>query len=131
LQSQEVETHHLHAGLIHAAMKKSEVNKFLIDGFPRALDQAAAFESTVCPSTAMLYLDCPEKVMQVCSPSSCFGLGFAALNVLPCHLNCSQAHRRSWRCKLPDSAKRIHSLIQHTLVQHSLSIKRLGTADSA
>lgn len=53
------------AGLIHAAMKKSGQNKFLIDGFPRALDQAAAFERMVCESTAMLFLDCPEDVMQV------------------------------------------------------------------
>jgi adenylate kinase family enzyme len=46
-------------------MKKSNVKKFVIDGFPRALDQSDAFESSVCPSTAMLFLDCPEHVMEV------------------------------------------------------------------
>lgn len=51
-------------GLIHKAMKASNVNKFLIDGFPRALDQAEAFESSVCVAKAMLFLDCPEEVME-------------------------------------------------------------------
>ena len=45
------------------------MNKFLIDGFPRALDQSDAFESSVCKSAAMLFLDCPEEVMEVrCTP---------------------------------------------------------------
>lgn len=59
--------HHcgLVVGLIKKAMEASPVNKFLIDGFPRALDQADAFEGTVCKSAAMLFLDCPEEVMEV------------------------------------------------------------------
>jgi adenylate kinase family enzyme len=55
---------HAYTGLIHKAMKSSNVNKFLIDGFPRALDQAEAFESSVCDAKAMLFLDCPEHVME-------------------------------------------------------------------
>lgn len=46
-------------------MKDSGDDRFLIDGFPRALDQAEAFERMVCESTAMLFLDCPEDVMEV------------------------------------------------------------------
>ncbi|KAL4794164.1 adenylate kinase-domain-containing protein [Aspergillus venezuelensis] len=38
--------------------------RFLIDGFPRKLDQAVFFESTVCPSEFTLFLDCPEEVME-------------------------------------------------------------------
>lgn len=37
--------------------------RFLIDGFPRKMDQAAFFESAVCPSKCTLFLDCPEDVM--------------------------------------------------------------------
>lgn len=38
--------------------------RFLIDGFPRKLDQAVFFEKTVCPSELVLFLDCPEEVME-------------------------------------------------------------------
>ncbi|KAJ5936344.1 hypothetical protein N7454_004979 [Penicillium verhagenii] len=38
--------------------------RFLIDGFPRKLDQAVFFEATVCPSELVLFLDCPEAVME-------------------------------------------------------------------
>lgn len=38
--------------------------RFLIDGFPRKLDQAVFFETTVCPSELVLFLDCPESVME-------------------------------------------------------------------
>ncbi|KAJ5327174.1 hypothetical protein N7541_010011 [Penicillium brevicompactum] len=38
--------------------------RFLIDGFPRKLDQAHFFEDTVCPSELVLFLDCPESVME-------------------------------------------------------------------
>ena len=39
-------------------------SRFLIDGFPRKLDQAVFFEQTVCPSEVVLFLDCPEDVME-------------------------------------------------------------------
>jgi UMP-CMP kinase len=48
---------------MHAKLS-SGTGKFLIDGFPRKMDQAAFFESAVCPSTCTLFLDCPEGVMK-------------------------------------------------------------------
>ena len=38
--------------------------RFLIDGFPRKMDQAVFFETSVCPSACTLFLDCPEDVME-------------------------------------------------------------------
>ncbi|MCJ1311141.1 bifunctional uridylate/adenylate kinase [Agyrium rufum] len=38
--------------------------RFLIDGFPRKMDQAIKFEESVCPSQFTLFFDCPEDVMQ-------------------------------------------------------------------
>lgn len=38
--------------------------RFLIDGFPRKLDQADFFEDTVCVSQFTLFLNCPEEVME-------------------------------------------------------------------
>ena len=38
--------------------------KFLIDGFPRKMDQALKFEETVVPSKFVLFFDCPEEEMQ-------------------------------------------------------------------
>lgn len=37
--------------------------RFLIDGFPRKMDQAVFFEDSVCSSRCTLFLDCPEDVM--------------------------------------------------------------------
>jgi UMP-CMP kinase len=48
---------------MHAKLS-SDTGKFLIDGFPRKMDQAAFFESSVCPSRCTLFLDCPEDVMK-------------------------------------------------------------------
>ena len=33
-------------------------------GFPRKMDQALRFETSVCPSLFTLFFDCPESVMQ-------------------------------------------------------------------
>ena len=44
--------------------KTSGKARFLIDGFPRKLDQAEFFETTVCPSEFTLFLNCPEGVME-------------------------------------------------------------------
>jgi len=51
---------------IRASLDKSgsDTGKFLIDGFPRKLDQAIFFEESVCPSKCTLFLDCPEDVMR-------------------------------------------------------------------
>jgi len=50
------------AALTH---KKTWTSKprFLIDGFPRKMDQATFFEENVCPSTVTLFLSCPEDVL--------------------------------------------------------------------
>lgn len=42
----------------------SQKGKFLIDGFPRKMDQALKFEEAVCPSKFVLFFDCPEEEMQ-------------------------------------------------------------------
>ncbi|CAG9937938.1 hypothetical protein V2G26_014041 [Clonostachys chloroleuca] len=38
--------------------------RFLIDGFPRKMDQAHSFEEIVCPAKLVLFFDCPENVME-------------------------------------------------------------------
>lgn len=43
---------------------RSPRGRFLIDGFPRKLDQAVKFELAVCPAKLVLFYDCPEDVMQ-------------------------------------------------------------------
>eukprot|EP00879_Flechtneria_rotunda_P010196 GHRR01010659.1.p1 GENE.GHRR01010659.1~~GHRR01010659.1.p1 ORF type:complete len:366 (+),score=147.50 GHRR01010659.1:558-1655(+) len=50
--------------LLRAAMIKSNAKEFLIDGFPRALDQADMFERMVKPAELVLAFDCPEEVME-------------------------------------------------------------------
>jgi UMP-CMP kinase len=56
--------------LLENAMKevvekdKDHKGKFLIDGFPRKMDQALKFEEAVCPSKFVLFYDCPEEEMQ-------------------------------------------------------------------
>ncbi|ORY38281.1 ADK-domain-containing protein [Neocallimastix californiae] len=37
---------------------------FLIDGFPRTLDQAKSFEENVGPVKSVLYFDCPPEVLE-------------------------------------------------------------------
>lgn len=55
--------------LLENAMKSSmdsssKNSRFLIDGFPRKMDQAVFFEQSVCPGKAVIFLDLPESVMQ-------------------------------------------------------------------
>ncbi|CCK71430.1 bifunctional uridylate/adenylate kinase KNAG_0H00140 [Huiozyma naganishii CBS 8797] len=38
--------------------------KFLVDGFPRKMDQAITFEDVIVPSKFVLFFDCPEEVME-------------------------------------------------------------------
>lgn len=38
-------------------------NRFLIDGFPRKMDQALKFEEIVCKSSFTLFFDCTEEMM--------------------------------------------------------------------
>jgi len=49
--------------LLENAMAKSPSKRFLIDGFPRKMDQAKKFEKTVCKGKFVLFFDCPESVM--------------------------------------------------------------------
>ncbi|KAJ1905872.1 bifunctional uridylate/adenylate kinase [Coemansia sp. IMI 209127] len=44
-------------------MQHPECDRFLIDGFPRNLEQAKAFEDTVCVAKKVLYFECPESVL--------------------------------------------------------------------
>lgn len=37
--------------------------RFLIDGFPRKLDQSQKFEADVCPAQLVLFLRCTEEIM--------------------------------------------------------------------
>lgn len=49
--------------LLENAMAKSESKRFLVDGFPRKMDQAIKFEEQVCKGKFVLYFECPESVM--------------------------------------------------------------------
>ena len=49
---------------MHENLSDDGKGRFLIDGFPRKMDQAAFFESSVCHSKCTLFLDCPEDVMK-------------------------------------------------------------------
>ncbi|KAF3891558.1 Uridylate kinase [Trichophyton interdigitale] len=56
------------AAILEEKKQKNEnsgerTSRFLIDGFPRKMDQAIYFEETVCPSAGTLFLSCPEDVM--------------------------------------------------------------------
>jgi UMP-CMP kinase len=46
------------------AASGSKRGKFLIDGFPRKMDQALKFEEVVCPAKLVLFYDCPEAQME-------------------------------------------------------------------
>ena len=41
-----------------------KTGRFLIDGFPRQLDQAHNFDNDVCNSRFALFLNCPEQTME-------------------------------------------------------------------
>ncbi|EJS42899.1 ura6p [Saccharomyces arboricola H-6] len=51
--------------LRNAISENLKVNKykFLIDGFPRKMDQAVSFERDIVESKFVLFFDCPEDVM--------------------------------------------------------------------
>ncbi|KAJ2358441.1 bifunctional uridylate/adenylate kinase [Coemansia erecta] len=56
--------HEITIGLLRNAMMDApESDRFLIDGFPRNLVQAKAFEDTVCKAKKVLYFECPEATM--------------------------------------------------------------------
>lgn len=45
------------------AEKSNNCDYFLIDGFPRNVDQGVAFEEQVEPCSALLFFDCPEEIL--------------------------------------------------------------------
>ncbi|KAF2769239.1 UMP-CMP kinase [Teratosphaeria nubilosa] len=49
---------------MNSTIKDTKNRKFLIDGFPRKMDQAIAFEEKVVPSKFTLFFDCPEETMR-------------------------------------------------------------------
>lgn len=67
--------HQITINLLLNAMKAHPKNKkFLIDGFPRNVEQGIEFEIAVCPSKGVLFFDCDEdtllKRLQVRSTNS-------------------------------------------------------------
>ncbi|KAJ3047327.1 hypothetical protein HDU99_009522, partial [Rhizoclosmatium hyalinum] len=53
-------------GLLKAAINNSPENTpgFLIDGFPRAMDQAIEFEKTIFPAKKVLFFNCPLDTLE-------------------------------------------------------------------
>lgn len=47
-----------------SGVKGIPARRFLVDGFPRQMDQAVKFDDTVCPSSLVLFLVCPETILQ-------------------------------------------------------------------
>ncbi|SPO00816.1 related to UMP-CMP kinase [Cephalotrichum gorgonifer] len=47
-----------------SGVAKGKGGRFLIDGFPRKMDQAIKFEEDVCRAKLVLFYDCPEDVME-------------------------------------------------------------------
>lgn len=48
---------------MQAAPAKASPSLFLIDGFPRQMDQAIEFDASVRPGSLVLFLTCPEEVL--------------------------------------------------------------------
>ncbi|KAJ2504798.1 bifunctional uridylate/adenylate kinase, partial [Coemansia sp. RSA 2049] len=49
--------------LQNAIMDHPDKQLFLVDGFPRNVEQAREFEKTVCEPKLVLFFDCPEDVL--------------------------------------------------------------------
>lgn len=52
--------------LLREAMEKSGGNRFLVDGFPRDMDNLRCWEenmSSLCEVQFLLFLDCPHEIM--------------------------------------------------------------------
>ncbi|CAG8538253.1 3677_t:CDS:2 [Ambispora gerdemannii] len=49
--------------LLEQSMRESGGKRFLIDGFPRKMDQAIKFEEDVIEAHSVLFFDCSEEVM--------------------------------------------------------------------
>lgn len=55
---------HITIGLLRKAIEGSTASGILIDGFPRQLDQAGAFEKDVSDFEFVLFFDCSEEEME-------------------------------------------------------------------
>ncbi|KAK4525738.1 hypothetical protein GAYE_SCF16G3647 [Galdieria yellowstonensis] len=65
IRNGEIVPGHITIELLKNAMEEqSETRGFLIDGFPRKLDQAGAFEKLVGDFEFILFLDCPQEEME-------------------------------------------------------------------
>jgi adenylate kinase family enzyme len=47
-----------------SSSQETAPNGFLIDGFPRQLDQALSFENTIAECKFVLFFDCPENILE-------------------------------------------------------------------
>ncbi|PJF18475.1 UMP-CMP kinase [Paramicrosporidium saccamoebae] len=65
LREGKIVPHEITISLILNAMKSSSPskNRFLIDGFPRNIDQGIEFETAICPSKMVLFFECGEDEM--------------------------------------------------------------------
>lgn len=48
---------------MHKSIQSGKTTRFLIDGFPRKMDQAITFEEDIAASQLVLFFSCPEEVM--------------------------------------------------------------------
>ncbi|ORC85389.1 adenylate kinase [Trypanosoma theileri] len=48
----------------HAMAEKPNPRGYIIDGFPRKMDQALMFEEGIVPAKGILYFDCSEETME-------------------------------------------------------------------
>lgn len=60
---QEITIQLLENAIKETVAKGGVKNRFLIDGFPRKMDQALKFEEIVCQSSFTLFFDCTEDMM--------------------------------------------------------------------
>ena len=83
-------------GLLKKAMLKSGSSSFLIDGFPRALDQAQSFEEQIQPCDMVW----PQSFTSHCPPSTARISGFVCLVTMSCET-----------CVLSGSGNNSHALM--------------------
>ncbi|EAY19041.1 Adenylate kinase family protein [Trichomonas vaginalis G3] len=50
-------------GLLKKEILEQGKDVYLIDGFPRAMDQLNSFEETITPCSAVIYLDVPDEIL--------------------------------------------------------------------
>lgn len=50
--------------LKHAMLENQDKNRFLVDGFPRSVEQAVAFEKEVAEAQMLLNFECTDDVMK-------------------------------------------------------------------